>query len=47
MTDEHIGAHPVRISPRTSGQQAASDRDYSAEEEAQIMSRLRDLGYMN
>ncbi|TFH20341.1 MAG: hypothetical protein E4H03_12400 [Myxococcales bacterium] len=47
MTEEYVRDHPVRLSEASGDQQARGDRDYTAEEEDEIMNRLRDLGYMN
>ena len=47
MNDEYVRDHPVRLAEASGDQQARGDRDYTAEEEGEIMNRLRDLGYMN
>jgi len=47
MDPAFAAAHPVRISARTSEGGAAAAREYTQEEEEEIMERLRDLGYMN
>ncbi len=47
FTDEFRREFPVRKSPAASLPSGPSERDYSPEEEAEIMGRLRDLGYLN
>lgn len=47
FTEDHRHSRPPRISERASSTGAPGGRDYSAEEEEEIMDRLRDLGYMN
>jgi len=47
MTDEYVAEHPVVVSSRTSEGGGTGPREYTQEEEEEIMDRLRDLGYMN
>jgi len=47
MTPEHAAAHPPRLSARTSDGTGSGPREYTKEEEEEIMDRLRDLGYMS
>jgi predicted AlkP superfamily phosphohydrolase/phosphomutase len=47
MTDDYVAGHPVRVSSRDSRGDAVGARDYSEEEEEEIMDRLRDLGYLS
>jgi predicted AlkP superfamily phosphohydrolase/phosphomutase len=47
MTPEHVAAHNVSIGGDASLDADLDRREYDAEEEEEIMDRLRDLGYMN
>ncbi len=47
MSDSFVEQNPVRLTEAGTGQQASGNRDYTDEEEDEIMQRLRDLGYMN
>ncbi len=47
MLPAHLASHPVRITERTSEQAPTDGPGYSAAEEADVMQRLRDLGYLN
>ena len=47
MSESYVEQNPVRLTEAGTGQQASSNRDYTDEEEDEIMQRLRDLGYMN
>jgi predicted AlkP superfamily phosphohydrolase/phosphomutase len=47
MSSAHVAEHPPRLSARTSDGQGSGPREYTKEEEEEIMDRLRDLGYMS
>ncbi len=47
MSSEYRCSHPVVVGSAGSGGAAAAAHDYSEEEEAEIMERLRDLGYLS
>ena len=45
---DFVSAHPVRMRPAGDGAaDGPAQRDYSDEEEAEVLERLRDLGYLN
>jgi predicted AlkP superfamily phosphohydrolase/phosphomutase len=47
MTSQHNDAHDVRFGGDAESGGSIDRREYDAEEEEEIMDRLRDLGYMN
>ncbi len=47
MTADHVGSHAVHIGGDATSSSSVDRREYDAEEEEEIMDRLRDLGYMN
>lgn len=47
LTPEFVDDHPVCLSERDSGRLPTEAADYTPAEEAEIMDRLRDLGYLN
>ena len=44
---EHLAANPVRVGDRSSDGAARAAREYTLDEEREIMERLRDLGYLS
>jgi predicted AlkP superfamily phosphohydrolase/phosphomutase len=47
FSSEHNAAHPVRLGSDDGAAQSRGAHDYTDGEEAEIMERLRDLGYLN
>jgi arylsulfatase A-like enzyme len=47
FTPEYLAAHSISRADGSTGTVAASDKVYSAEDEEQVMERLRQLGYVS
>ena len=47
LTEDALAASPLRMDAQSSADEAPRDRDYTEDEEREIMERLRDLGYLS